>query len=87
MIVKIGRYCFVNKEALESLLKTGLVKEYDFSPEAREKHNKDTIFNKDGIKIKATEEEIKEYWNKKLRETKQQKHIKVGKEKVANPWM
>jgi len=87
MIVKIGRYCFVNKEALESLLKTGLVKEYDFSPEAREKHDEEAIFNKDKIKIKVTDKEIKEYWSKKLRETKEQKHIEVGKEKVANPWM
>jgi hypothetical protein len=87
MIVHIGRYNFISKEALESLLKTGLVKEYDFSPETREKHDKDTVFNKDRIKIKATEEELREYWSKKLSESTKQQHIVVGKEKVVNPWM
>jgi hypothetical protein len=87
MTVYIGRYNFISKEALESLLASRLVKEYDFSPEAREKHDEEARFTKDKGQIKATIPELREYWSKKLSESTKQQHITVGKEKVVNPWI
>jgi flagellar biosynthesis/type III secretory pathway chaperone len=87
MIVHIGRFNFINKEALESLLASKLVKKYDFSPEAREKHDEEARFTEDKKQIKATILELRSYWTEQLKYTnKENSSIKL-KETVANPWI
>jgi hypothetical protein len=62
----VGNYKLPDRGYLEDLIARGVLKEYDMSPELREAHDVDAIFNKDGIKIKCTREEIQEYWSKIL---------------------
>jgi len=78
MVYHIGRYCFPSKEYYEQLLKTNIIKEYDTSPYARQKHDEEAIFNTKGEKIKLTDKERWEYWRRILNYTKPKKVIKIA---------
>lgn len=62
MTIRIGRFNFVSREALDSLVAAKILQPYDVSPEDREKHDIEACFTKDGRKLKATDEELKQYW-------------------------
>ena len=74
---KIGRYCFSTKEYFEELIKANLLREYDTSPQTREQHDREAIYNKEGVKIKLTEQERYEYWRRLLNYTKPKKVIQI----------
>ena len=58
---RIGTYNFINKEVYDELVKSGLIREYDVSPEFRKLHDEEAVYNKNGLKIKLTLKEQQEY--------------------------
>ena len=60
----------ISKENLEIYVKANILREYDLSVNAREQHDLEMIYNKEGKKIKLTREEIWQYWKKRLESTK-----------------
>jgi hypothetical protein len=86
MEVKIGNHVFEDSKVLASMLRTGMAKAYDLSAKAREQHDDEAVFL-NGVKIKATQEEIREYWRVKLSHpSKVEREIQPG-EVVVNPWL
>jgi hypothetical protein len=63
-----------------------LLKQYDFSAEAREEHDKDVIF-RDGVKIKSTEEERASYWSSIIQTPRKKLRPISEGEEVANIWI
>jgi hypothetical protein len=85
MEVKIGNHVFEDSKVLASMLRTGMAKEYDLSAKAREKHDDESVFL-NGVKIKATQEEIRTYWRVRLSQAlKMGRPIQPGEE-VVNIW-
>jgi len=85
MRTRIGNFTFISSEALNDLLKIGLVQKYDFAPETREKHDLEAELNKEGKRIKATRKEIADYWEEVL--TKPNLGLlDFCITKIANPW-
>ena len=60
----------ITKENLEIYTKANILREYDLSVRLREEHDLKAEFNKDGIRIKASKEQIWQYWKKRLESTK-----------------
>ena len=60
----------ITKENLEIYTKANILREYDLSVRLREEHDLKAEFNKDGIRIKASKEQIWQYWKKRLEPTK-----------------
>jgi len=88
MEVKQGNHIFVSQEAMQAALKSNFIKPYDFSPSLREEHDKEKIFDSNGVKIKLTREELLAYWKERLKNHtgEKLKEIKPG-EVVVNPWI
>ena len=86
MVLKIGMHEFKDRDKMEALLRTKMVKEYDFSAAAREKHEEEAVFLEDGRKIKLTREELIEYRRKSLNTPPRQFKPLLEGEKVPNPW-
>ena len=72
---KIGCYHFPTKEYFEELIKANLLREYDTSPQTREQHDREAIYNKEGVKIKASREEILNYWKDILNKKREFKEV------------
>jgi len=60
----------IPKEMFKEYLEAKILAEYDLSAAAREQHDLEAEFNKDGIRIKASREEIWQYWKRVLEPTK-----------------
>ena len=60
----------ITKENLKIYVEAHILKEYDLSANAREQHDMEMIYNKEGKKIKSTREEILQYWKEILKPTK-----------------
>jgi len=85
MEVKIGNHVFEDSKVLASMLRTGMAKAYDLSARAREQHDDEAVFL-NGVKIKATQEEIRAYWKVRLSQaSKVGRSIQPGEE-VVNIW-
>ena len=67
----------ITKENLDVYVKANILKEYDLSANAREQHDLEMIYNKEGKKIKLTREEIWQYWKEILTKPKECKEIKI----------
>ena len=66
----------ITKENLAIYTQANILKEYDLSVNAREQHDMEMIYNKEGKKIKATREEILKYWSDILTKERELKEVK-----------
>ena len=66
----------ITKENLDVYVKANILKEYDLSANAREQHDLEMIYNKEGKKIKSTREEILKYWSDILTKDRELKEVK-----------
>ena len=66
----------ITKENLAIYTQANILKEYDLSVNAREQHDLEMIYNKEGKKIKATREEILKYWSDILIKDRELKEVK-----------
>ena len=66
----------ISKENLEIYVKANILREYDLSANAREQHDIEMVYNKEGKKIKATREEILKYWSDILIKDRELKEVK-----------
>ena len=60
----------ITKENLEIYTKANILREYDLSVRLREEHDLKAEFNKDGVRIKASREDILQYWKEILKPIK-----------------
>ena len=60
----------ITKENLKIYVEAHILAEYDISAALREEHDLKAEFNKDGVRIKASREQIWQYWKKRLEPTK-----------------
>ena len=67
----------ITKENLAIYTQANILKEYDLSANAREQHDLEMIYNKEGKKIKATREEILKYWSDILTKSRKLKEVKI----------
>jgi len=67
----------ITKENLAIYTQANILKEYDLSANAREQHDIEAEFNKDGVRIKASREDILQYWKEILTKPKECKEIRI----------
>lgn len=83
MVFRIGKLCLPSVEYFEELIKKGILAEYDTSPGARERHDKETAkkYNKQYYlhleRAKAWREAPK----------KEKKKVTLDNFVCVNPWM
>ena len=66
----------ITKENLKIYIEAHILKEYDLSANAREQHDIEMVYNKEGKKIKSTREEILKYWSDILIKDRELKEVK-----------
>ena len=67
----------ITKENLKIYVEAHILAQYDTSSQLREQHDLEMIYNKEGKKIKATREELLQYWKLRLEPIKL-KEVKIN---------
>lgn len=83
MVFKIGTLCLPSVEYFEELIKKGILAEYDVSPGAREKHDKETV--KKYMKQYYSHLERAKAWREAP--SKKEKKVTLDNFVCVNPWV